>query len=239
VPWRGLGAAFIGLALFLGAGWGAYLLKDPAVVPVRYIDIRGQLVHMTDVQLTQVLEPLLRRSLFTLDMVAIRQVLASLPWVRSVSVRRVWPDRLEISLHERLAVARWGDGRLVGQEGEVFSAPAPTIPAGLPLWYGPEGTERTVGDRYRRMSAALTPLGRNIVRLARDARGAWSLRLDNGLDLELGRKQEMDRLARFVHVFPVALATQVGRIEVVDLRYRNGFAVRWRAAQTTDTDART
>jgi cell division protein FtsQ len=239
LPWRGLGASLIGLLLVGALGWGAYLALDPAVVPVRYVHIRGRLEHVTESEIKQALSGHLTRSLFALDVVAIRQNLASLPWVRSVSVRRVWPDRLEVTVHERTAIARWGKDRLLGPDGEPFRVPSATVPKGLPLWEGPDGTQRTVAERYRRMTAAIRPLGRSIARLTRDERGAWSLELDNGLDLDLGRKQEMERLARFVRVYPLALAGHVERIETVDLRYRSGFAVRWRSGQTTTTDART
>jgi cell division protein FtsQ len=214
-------------------------MTDPSVVPVRYISIRGRLQHVTEAEVRQTLESHLTRSLFTLDVGAIRQDLARLPWVRSVWVRRVWPDRLEVAVHERLGVARWGKDRLVSRDGNLFSVPPATVPKGLPLWMGPDNTQRTVADRYWRMSAVVRPLGRTIVRLTRDERGAWSLELDNGLQLDLGRRQELERLRRFARVYPVALAGRVDRIDRVDLRYRNGFAVRWRPAQTTTKDART
>jgi cell division protein FtsQ len=214
-------------------------MADPSVVPVRYISIRGGLQHVTEAQVRQTLERHLTRSLFTLDVAAIRQDLAKLPWVRSVWVWRVWPDRLEVAVRERVGIARWGKDRLVSRDGELFRVPPATVPKGLPIWTGPDNTQRTVADRYWRMSAVLRPLGRTIVHLTRDERGAWSLELDNGLDLDLGRRQELERLSRFVRIYPAALAGQVDRIDRVDLRYRNGFAVRWRPVQTPATDAPT
>ncbi len=58
-------------------------------------------------------------------------------------------------------------------------------------------------------------------------RRAWQLRLSNGMVLELGREDMQQRLARFVAV----QRTEDGRQKTegamyVDLRYRNGFAVR-------------
>ena len=46
--------------------------------------------------------------------------------------------------------------------------------------------------------------------------------------------EEMDaRLARFFTVVAPALADEFGRIEYVDLRYTNGFAIGWQAAAET------
>ncbi len=66
------------------------------------------------------------------------------------------------------------------------------------------------------------------VQLALSARHAWQLRLNNGMVLELGREDMRQRLARFVAVQRTegrGLRTE-GGVTYVDLRYRNGFAVR-------------
>jgi cell division protein FtsQ len=45
--------------------------------------------------------------------------------------------------------------------------------------------------------------------------------------MELGRLQLEQRLQRFVRSWPMVLAHAAERISVIDLRYSNGFAVRW------------
>jgi cell division protein FtsQ len=71
-------------------------------------------------------------------------------------------------------------------------------------------------------------LGLVIDELHQDARRAWHLKLSNGMSVELGRKDPLQRLARFIGVYPAILAsTTAAVIEQVDLRYSNGFALRW------------
>ena len=50
------------------------------------------------------------------------------------------------------------------------------------------------------------------------------MRRANTVQLELGREQMQQRLARFVTVYPYSLATIARKVNYVDLRYRNGFA---------------
>ena len=57
-------------------------------------------------------------------------------------------------------------------------------------------------------------------------RHAWQIRLDSGTVLELGRDQVEARLARLASVYDRTIAPLNRRIEYVDLRYPNGFAVR-------------
>jgi cell division protein FtsQ len=54
------------------------------------------------------------------------------------------------------------------------------------------------------------------------------MRLDNGLQLGLGRQHTARRLLRFVRVYPRALEPRLEAIDSIDLRYTNGLAVRWR-----------
>ena len=51
--------------------------------------------------------------------------------------------------------------------------------------------------------------------------------LKNGLEINLGREQFFPRLQRLIDIYSRILADQAERIAVVDLRYVNGFAVRW------------
>ena len=82
-----------------------------------------------------------------------------------------------------------------------------------------------VAAMYVAMSRQLEILQRGIAQISLSPRFAWQLRLDNGMQLELGREQMQQRLVRFVAVYPYSLATMAHRVNYVDLRYRNGFAV--------------
>jgi cell division protein FtsQ len=100
-----------------------------------------------------------------------------------------------------------------------------------------------VVDAYRRHQAALAPLGMSISELRLTPRRSWRMRLDNGMQLALGRLQPDERLARFVALYPrLFLASAAGSAQTatdkaaaaaapitpvtVDLRYSDGFAVR-------------
>ena len=74
----------------------------------------------------------------TADLADLKQAAEDLPWVGGASIRRVWPDRLQVRVDGAQPVARWkGDG-LVTAEGVVFRPSTGTIPAGLPLLEGDE-----------------------------------------------------------------------------------------------------
>jgi cell division protein FtsQ len=216
-----------GIALLLLAFAAAQLLLRSPLFPLREITVRGTLAHTTRAQLAQAAGAHIAGNFFAVDLGEIRDALEQLPWVRRVTVRRVWPDRLEVGLEEHVALAHWGDDASVDIHGERFGARSETE---LPYFSGPAGTEAEVTRRYRIFVALLAPLGKQPVRVVLTQRYAWQLRLRDGLQVMLGRDTAEHpveaRLARFVAVFPETLGKMPQQHAYVDLRYPNGFALR-------------
>jgi len=216
-----------GIALLLLSFAAVQLVLRSTLFPLREIAVRGTLAHTTRVQVEQTAREHVAGNFFAVDLGELREGLEHLPWVRSVNVRRVWPDRLEVSLEEHVALAHWGDDALVNTYGERFDAHSD---AQLPYFAGPAGTEAEVTRRYRSFVTLLAPLGTKPVRVVLTPRYAWQLLLGDGLQVVLGRDtgaQPVEaRLARFVAVYPETLGKMPQRHDYVDLRYPNGFALR-------------
>lgn len=193
--------------------------------PLREVTLRGELRHTSRADIEAVLRGRLAGNFFSVDLGEARGAIERLPWVRRAGVRRVWPDRLEISVEEHVALARWGDGALVNTFGERFVAASE---ASLPQFAGPPHTEAEVARRYARFADIVAPLGARVDRLILTPRFAWQLRLDNGMQFALGRDADaaQARLQRFVEAAAAGAARGASRYGYVDLRYPNGFAVR-------------
>jgi len=179
--------------------------------------------HVTREQIENVVRRELRGNFITVDLAATRAAFGQLPWVRSVSVRRHWPARLEVALEEHVPFARWGSAALVNAQGEVFAA---AYDGELPLFVGPEGAAREIAIQYRYFQRSLEAIGEVPVEVQVTARRAWQLRLRSGLTIALGRESIEARLARFVASHGRTIGRLGRRVDYVDLRYANGFAVR-------------
>jgi cell division protein FtsQ len=141
----------------------------------------------------------------------------------------VWPDVLHVTVTEERALARWLDEGLVNPAGQVFYPAERTAELHkLPLLEGPPHTSVQVMSAFVKFSGQLAPLGLGIVRLSMDARRAWRLTLSNGMELTLGRKDSERQMERFARFYPVTLDGRIADVKEVDLRYANGFAVKWR-----------
>lgn len=165
----------------------------------------------------------LRGNFFTVDLNAAAAELRTIPWVRSVNLRRLWPNGLEVQVEEQHPLAYWGDDQLVNTWGEVFVA---DYAGALPRVDGPPGSGQEIAREMQQFNRELEPIGRRVEALDLSERRAWTLRLDNGLTLSLGRDNIHERLTRFVGVYPIVFKEDSPRNALVDLRYSSGFALR-------------
>jgi cell division protein FtsQ len=220
---RALSGALL-LVMMVGAVW-AFGYWEPRLLPVQVIEVQGELHHNSSEQLRETLVQRLSGGFLTADLNDLKQAAEALPWVGGASIRRVWPDRLQVRVDEHRPVARWkGDG-LVTAEGVIFHPRIGTVPAGLPLLEGDEQRARELAQRYLQWRDQLMLAGQLIDTLGVDARGAWRVGLVSKARLELGTNDIEKRLARFINAAPQLDAA--GRADLIDLRYSNGFAVKW------------
>jgi len=223
-------AATLAVLAAAAIAWGAltWIARQPAL-ELREVVVRKPLERANAAHVEAVIRDELAGTFFTMNLDRARASIAKVAWVRSVSLRRQWPRRLEIDIDEHAPLARWNDGALVDVQGDVFIA---DYAGELPRFEGPDGRAAEVANRYREWMATLAPLGLSLAEVRLSARGGWRVRAIGGaapLDIELGRDDPSARLARFAGAFARTIGA-LGRagtpIAQVDLRYRNGFTAR-------------
>jgi cell division protein FtsQ len=192
---------------------------------LREVTVGSELTRVTRKQIESVVQrELAAGNLATLDLGAVRDAFEVLPWVRRVQVRRRWPARLEVAFEEHVPLARWASTALVNTHGEVFKA---AYDGELPVFIGPDGTAREIAIQFRYFHRSLQAIGQTPMQIEVSPRRAWRLKLQSGLTLELGREQVEARLTRFIAVYDRTFGQLGRRFDHVDLRYANGFAVRF------------
>lgn len=195
--------------------------------PIRWLEVDGAFEHVSAEQLRTRLTPLVAGSFFTVDMGRVRAATAQTPWVASVDVQKTWPDTVRVQVTEYVPLAHWTDGQLMADGGEVFRVPGGEEMQGLPWLEGPQDSEKRVFEQWREFSQVLAPAGLEIDRIRLDRRDAWYIELTNGTRVHLGREAADRRLQRLVDSWHALLAQAQRQPANIDLRYSNGFAVRW------------
>ncbi len=194
--------------------------------PLAKLRVHGEFKRVPGEELQKVMLPHARAGFFAVDLQQAQRAFEQLPWVESAQVRKQWPDVLEVSIVEHRPFARWGKDRLLSEQGRLFAVPQALENAPLPQLDGPDSKTAEVVELYNASRALFAPVGMDVRELAMDARGSWSLGLDNGVQVIVGRDDARSRLARFARVLPQLTRTQVPLVRA-DLRYTNGFALEW------------
>lgn len=213
--------------LGLAGSWGTRWLSDPQRFPLDVVEVKGEFRYLQNADVQTVLSPHVTGGFFTVDVDSIRAAAEELPWVRLAKVRRIWPATLRVQITEQQAVAGWNEGGFLNAAGDAFFPSAGPAPSGLPQLAGPEGQAPRVLQQYREVERTLQALGLQVDEVTMDGRRAWSLRMDGGIELKLGRAQPWQRLQRFVRAWPDVFAGRTDDLKRVDMRYSNGFSVYW------------
>lgn len=198
------------------------------IFPLRQVNVEGKLSHVTREQIRLIVDKHLKGNFFTLDLVKARDAFQKLPWARSVSVRRRWPDKLDVVVEEHQALARWGNIALVNTQGELFHAASD---ADLPVFYGPGNGVLEVTQHYSKFNEVLSQAKLHVAQITLSPRRAWEITTDDGMLIALGREDMEVRLTKFAAAYQSTLSQLNVKITYADLRYPNGFAVR-KPAQT-------
>lgn len=220
----------VGVCLIVGvilySNWSA-VLDALDKNPIKSYALTHKTRFTTNADVRELLseEPVLK-GYFGQDIEEIKERFLTLPWVRDVLVRKVYPDRLSVTVIEHQPIARWNNDKLLSDRGVVFSLPAERFSAeGLPLLFGPDSEGRVVLDAWNKIKQDLTLRNLTLSSVEMDSRGAWTIALDNGVSLRLGRGDWLPKIDRFVAIFPQIEVPSDKRLSYVDLRYDHGAAV--------------
>lgn len=216
------------LGLILTGAWQALKDQGADLLPIKYVRIEGVFQYISKDEIQQALLQQVMTGFFNLDVFAIKRSMLALPWVARVKVQRVWPDTIKIKVYEHYPLVRWGDVGLLNEHGELFRPEKLLNFGNLPLLNAPAGSEKEFMSIMKGLQVDLAAHALVLSEFKVNKREAWSVVLSNGLVLLLGRKQPLEKFLRFLRTLPLLGTQKIGSMQIVDLRYPNGYAVTWK-----------
>lgn len=207
-------------------------VMKPTTYPVKSVRFAGPFSHVSQAELETVAMPGLMGSFLTVDLDAAQQRIEALPWVERAWLSRRWPNAIHVRFTEQQFIARWNDDAWLGSGGTAVVLPGRDGPQDVVQLRGPAGAEEQTLATYRQLNEQLAAIGLSIDELQLTPRRMWALRLNNGIELLIGRDRLEERFQRFVKIYP-ALVNEGRRISRIDLRYANGVAVAWANGRST------
>ncbi|MFK8010474.1 MAG: cell division protein FtsQ/DivIB [Marinicellaceae bacterium] len=176
------------------------------------------------------------RSFFKVNPNKIREELTNIPWVQHVTVNKKWPNSLIIKLIEHKAVATWNQDKLLNEYGEVFKVDRIDDLNSLPKIHGNDNDSKLIWDKYTRFNEIVKNIGHDISTSNISNRGGWKLSLSNGIEINLGSQQIDAKLVRLTDTWSKLLQLKEQLPIYIDLRYTNGYVVKWPQTEETGTE---
>lgn len=227
--WAGLSFFLLVIIGLVYAGWViSAWLHDEQRLPIQEISVGGDHRFINDDELRRKIKREFPGSFFEIEVNEVQRVVEQFEWVEQASVRKDWPNKLKIYVVEQRAATIWNDDLVLNEKGKLFAPDnIDELKKVLPKLFGPGGSEQTALQGFRVMQQLLVSTGLSIEELFLSERFAWQVRLDNDVKVNLGRSQFVDRMQRFVDLYPL-LSHQENALEYADLRYDTGLAAGWR-----------
>jgi len=210
------------VALLILSGWGLQQVRWGW--PVEQVEIEGEFRYWQAEELATQLLWVKEQNFFSLDVRQVKYELEQLALIKSVQVKKVWPETLVVKFKEDIPVAIWNQLTLLNPKGEELVLPSSFDAEGLPRLFGPEQKTEQVMRQFQRFQSRLSAVDAVMVSLTMNTVGSWQVELENGWMIRLGRQQLEKRLERLIELLKILPQEKVA---VVDLRYGKGAAIQW------------
>ncbi|MDN3650523.1 FtsQ-type POTRA domain-containing protein [Reinekea marina] len=190
-------------------------------MPVENVELSTVLVYQSNESFEVVAKPFIGKSLLTTDVDEVREVIQSLPWIRSAAVGKKWPNSLVVDVTEYQPVAIWNGQRVLNSEGLALEQPV--VEMELATLNGPEQSALEVMEHYLQFSRVIDSVDAQVKKVTLHSRGAWELEITYAIEIALGDRNVLERSRRVVDV--IRAHDEIKTIKSIDARYPNGVAI--------------
>jgi cell division protein FtsQ len=198
---------------------------------VKGFELETTLVYQNREPLEELLKSYEGTSLIFLDADQLNRQINGLPWISRTTVQKSWPGTIRIRVVEHEPVAIWNETSVLNSDGKPLEKPVAEM--ALARLRGPEGAPEKVMEHYLQFSQIFKEYGHQIVQVTMKARGAWSLKTQEGIEIQLGEKNVLERSRRIVNVLTHSGLPDLD-IEYIDARYPNGIAIKFTESDSAE-----
>ncbi len=207
--------------------------------PVKGILLTGNAQHVSELAITEILSGENMGGMLSIDLNDLRMRLLNNPWVRTVMIRKRWPETLNFELEEFEAIATVNNkillvsGALLDSDGierddNLLNIAINEQHMNIDFDY------LNLVAQVKMMKSKLEEHHLILDRFEIDETNSWFIYLDNRFGINLGRHKQQQKIDRFFTVF-AAIENKL-QLETIDLRYRNGLSVKYKQKSPNSND---
>ena len=215
------------LLIFITSIILSYLVMTSSNFPITEIGIKGEYENINKNQIDLIKNKFIKKNFFAVNLHETREAFKKLPWIRDVSIRRDWDKfGLLVEIESHKPIGRWNNQGLVNSFGEIFNA---AYEEKLPLFIGSDEFVGEMAVKYNQINKILEKELMQIGTISLSKRLSWEIYTNNQMRFFLGKEDGnsiIERLDVLIENYQFVLSQSKSRIEYVDLRYKDGFAVK-------------
>lgn len=198
--------------------------------PVAVVKVKGNLDGNERLLVGNTISASVDDNLLDINLSALKSKIKDISWIKEVTIRRIWPSRLEVYVAKEVPVARWGEGGYLTAQGKIIDMQI-TAASSLPIFSCHTATPLQAMERYQLISDVLAESNGSIKKLRESEFGNWSADVAFGstpvFEVNLGNDHLVEQMQRFLFFYSHLDRDLVESVAYVDARYSTGIAVAW------------
>jgi cell division protein FtsQ len=169
------------------------------------------------------------KSFFNFNIDVLKKELEKFEWINSISVRRVWPSEVKLTIEEHEPLAIWNNKSYVNSNGKIFFVKE--INKNLPRLNSENNRSEALFRYFSFFSHGLlkNKINEKIIEISENDIRSLSFLLSSGISVRFGSKNINDKMRIFFKSYKKILNTSdLKKIRYIDMRYSNGFSIGWK-----------
>ena len=203
--------------------------------PITQVRVNGELQHESKQAIQYSVLKGLQAGFFEVDLQEIARKINNRNWVAESTVRRVWPDTIDVFIREHHAVAVWNNKAALSSQGDVFAVDNVQQFKDLPHFSGSTQRAQALLLVYSQLEQELNDYGLHVMTLKNNKMDELAVQFNNGLRALFSFTDKDRQIRRFTGLLAQNFIARQ-KVSAIDMRYSNGFSVVINE-QTSDSSA--
>lgn len=197
--------------------------------PIKHIEIISNFNNVNKNTVSKRSEIYLKeKSFFNFNIKNLKKEIEKIEWVKSVNVRRVYPDKVKIFIVEHKAIAIWNNKEYFNKSGKLFKVNQ--ISKNLPKLNSKNNQNVKM---FNYLSSFTKHLSKNnindkIIKIEENEIRSIKIFLYSGININLGSRNIDNRIKTFFKIYKKLKSSDLKKIRYIDMRYSNGFSIGWK-----------
>ena len=200
--------------------------------PIKNISIESKIINVNKEDIFEKSKNYLNsKSFFNFKINILKKEIEKVSWVKSVNIKRVYPDEIKIYIKEYVPIAIWNNKSYMNNSGDIFFIH--DIKKNLPMINSNESRNKIMYVYFSLLLKYISDYNFDIEikKIEENEIRSISAHLSSGIIVKFGSKDIKSKIHTFLKVYKTLNSSDLKKIGYIDMRYSNGFSIGWKGVK--------